>query len=250
MELYIIRHAQSANNALWSATGSSDGRNPDPDITEIGQRQAKLLAQALAQPRQERSEPERRWDPHNRYGYGLTHLYTSLMQRAIQTATIVSAAVDVPVQGWEAIHERGGIFRKDEASGERIGLPGPDRAFFERHYPNLELPETMGEGGWWARPSEKDDEVPARARRFVQELSARHGQSPDRVAIVTHGGFINDLLTVLLGLSGPVTTLAGEPKHVWWGVSNAGITRVDVSEEYVYLAYLDRVDHLPDELIT
>ncbi len=40
MQLYIIRHGQSFNNALWDRTGGGNGRLPDPHLTEIGQQQA------------------------------------------------------------------------------------------------------------------------------------------------------------------------------------------------------------------
>ena len=48
MHLYIIRHAQSANNELYATTGGSKGRQADPPLTELGHRQAQVLARALA----------------------------------------------------------------------------------------------------------------------------------------------------------------------------------------------------------
>jgi bisphosphoglycerate-dependent phosphoglycerate mutase len=48
MQLYIIRHGQSVNNALWSTTGSNENRVEDPELTEMGKRQAELVADYLA----------------------------------------------------------------------------------------------------------------------------------------------------------------------------------------------------------
>ena len=49
MELYLIRHGQSTNNARWETL---DGRSTvpvsDPTLTEKGVRQAELLAEFLA----------------------------------------------------------------------------------------------------------------------------------------------------------------------------------------------------------
>ena len=47
MRFYFIRHGQSVNNAIYEATGGSDGRSEDPQLTEIGQQQARLLANFL-----------------------------------------------------------------------------------------------------------------------------------------------------------------------------------------------------------
>ena len=35
MKLYLIRHAQSANNAVWNGSDHGDDRTPDPEITEL-----------------------------------------------------------------------------------------------------------------------------------------------------------------------------------------------------------------------
>ena len=43
MELYMVRHAQSINNALWDRHQSSEGRLPDPGLTELGNEQAARL---------------------------------------------------------------------------------------------------------------------------------------------------------------------------------------------------------------
>ncbi len=40
MHLYLIRHAESANNHLYATTGGG-GRHPDPPLTERGHRQAR-----------------------------------------------------------------------------------------------------------------------------------------------------------------------------------------------------------------
>ena len=44
MTLFLIRHAQSANNALYDSSGSTIGRVEDPELTSLGVRQAQILA--------------------------------------------------------------------------------------------------------------------------------------------------------------------------------------------------------------
>lgn len=247
MQFYFIRHAQSENNALWSRTGSSRGRHADPPLSEIGRQQAQLLAQFLAHT--DPDAPADETDRHNRRGFALTHLYCSLMERAVATGTPVAQTLGLPLIAWTEIHERGGLYLDDEEIGEPVGQAGANRAYFMEHYAHLVLPETLGEAGWWNRPFEPHDQVPERARRFLHDLLARHGGTEDRVAVISHGGFFQDLLNLLLNTTLPTPHLPA-PLPVWFGINNCAITRIDFMAEYVGLVYLNRVDFLPAELIT
>jgi broad specificity phosphatase PhoE len=70
----------------------------------------------------------------------------------------------------------------------------------------------------------------------------RHGHTDDRVAVVGHGGFYNDLLAAILNLP--------QREGYWFALNNAAIARMDFDEERIGLAYLNRVDFLPKGLIT
>ncbi|MGD8420949.1 MAG: phosphoglycerate mutase family protein, partial [Gammaproteobacteria bacterium] len=88
--LYLIRHAQSTNNETWDGTPSHPGRESDPEITEVGHRQAQTLARHLAHP-----EAEPRQIPFasvEQTDYRLTHVYCSLMTRSVLTAGYVAEA--------------------------------------------------------------------------------------------------------------------------------------------------------------
>lgn len=244
MQLFIIRHAQSVNNDIYARTGGSKGRLPDPPLTDLGWRQAARLADYLARP----LSPQQS-DPLNHLGFGLTHLYCSLMQRSVETATAVADATDLPLVAWEEIHEYGGIFEEEESSGKRIGLPGPNRAFFETHFPHLTLPERLGEDGWWNRPVEPREQALARAEVFVAGLLERHGDMPDRVAIITHGGFSYGLMHALFGFQ-PVNNRYNREAEVWFKFSNTSITRVDIDRRGISLAYQNRLAHLTPDLLS
>lgn len=242
MQFYFIRHGQSENNLLWALTGSWEGRSEDPGLTPLGRKQAGKLARFLAQPGRLPTSPGRLYDPLNVGGFGLTHLYCSLMVRAVATGTVVARALDLPLVAWEDAHEVGGINRLDTESGERIGMPGPNRAFFETHYPGLLLPGDLGEEGWWNRPSEPREQRPVRARRFLDTLIARHGGTTDRVAVISHGGFHNQLLKVILNMP--------DTRSLWFALVNAGITRIDFDQDDTVLQYTNRVDFMPRDWIT
>lgn len=156
MQLYFIRHAQSANNLLYDLTGAWDGRVDDPDLTEAGVRQAELLASHLAERRD--VSPMQHWDPFNVRGFFITHLYASPMVRAAHTATLAGEAIGLSPVVWEDLHESGGIYLDGE-DGQPIGQAGKNRAYFEQRFPSLTLPETIGEAGWWNhRPIETAEE--------------------------------------------------------------------------------------------
>lgn len=255
MHLYLIRHAQSANNDLYARTGGSDGRHVDPVLTELGHQQAKLLADHLA-PRPF-SEPDDR-PPllvefaarHNRRGFELTHLYCSLMTRAIETGSHISTTTGLPLVAWPEVHERGGLHLLDEESGEDNGVAGPNRAWFVNEFPQLILPDELGNVGWWNRPPESIAECIPRARTVWSQLMARHVDTDDRVAIVTHAGFFQSLMTVLFTPEEKMSSPSLEFEHVWFGVSNVSISRFEIEKGSIVVRYLNRVDFLPDELVT
>ncbi len=238
MELYFIRHAQSANNRLYDDTGTWNGRDSDPELTELGHEQARRLAGHVACANGETS----RRDYVNRSGFGFTHLYSSLMVRALTTASYLSAALNLPLMVWEDLHEVGGIFVIDDETGEHIGQPGKSRSELAARFPQVQLPETLGEDGWWNRSHEAVEQQARRARRFVYDLLERHGGTDDRAAVVSHGGFYNFVLAELLGIQAD--------NGFWFSLNNTGMTRFNFDPEGIGLAYANRLEHLPTELIT
>ena len=242
MQLYFIRHGQSQNNARYLETLSHAGRTVDPDLTPTGYEQARYLARFLNQSPPPRSLPVPDWNPQNVGGFGITHLYCSLMVRAVATGTIVSQEVDLPLVAWVDLHETGGVLYIDEETDERVGRPGKNRVFFETHYPDMILPEDLGEEGWWNRPYEEREQRPARARRVLDELLHRHGGGDDRVAVISHGAFFSYLMHAILDLP--------SPPPPWFHLSNTGIARIDFREDGPGISYLNSTTHLPRDLVT
>lgn len=244
MQLYYIRHGQSENNLLWDQTGSSEGRSEDPALTKVGEQQAERLALFMTTATADVDTNGR--DYQNITGYGITHLYCSLMIRAVATAVIVARRLGIPPVAWPDLHETGGIFHYDPESEEVTGLPGNPRAYFEAY-----------------------EERPARAERVLDELLARHGDTEDRVAFVSHGGFYNHLLAAILGLPNvdlprPESAKSEEDEKAetseppeqpqrrpWFILNNAAISRIDFDpEERTRLIYMNRADYLPPKWIT
>ena len=242
MQLYFIRHAQSENNLLWAQTGSYEGRDEDPTITPVGRKQAQVLAEFLRGPDGGRETLRVDWDSQNVHGFGLTHLYCSLMVRAVETGRVVARALGLPLVAWPGVHETGGIHLRVPDTDEHVGLPGHGRSFFEAHYPELELPDSVGEEGWWNRPFEEFDQRRVRAQHFLDELAERHGGTEERVAVISHGGFYNHVMRCLLRMP--------ENYERWFSINNTAITRIDFEAERTWLCYTNRVDFLPPDLVT
>lgn len=239
MQLYFIRHAQSENNQIWSSTGSSSGRSEDPGITELGYRQVQHLADFihLHHP----AVPANPYDEVNVRGIGLTHLYTSLMTRAVLTGHSVAEKINLPLIGWLDIHEGGGIYLDDEESGEPVGLPGKSAKELQLLSPRLVLPE-INPDGWWNRKYEDREERILRGKRVLQTILEKHGEHDDRIALFSHGAFYNYFLTAVFGLD--------ERLPIWFSLNNTGITRIDFNGYGAALIYSNRTEHLPAELLT
>lgn len=240
MRLYYIRHAQSENNALWEAKAPDTERLEDPGLTEVGRRQADVLARHLCQNKPGRAKTT--YDNQNIDGYAITHLYCSLMIRAVDTGLTVAQALGLPLHAWPDIHEEGGIYLKHPDTEELIGLPGKPRRYFETHYPQLVLPNELDESGWWNRPFEEEPQRRLRAERFLGALLEKHGNSDDHVAIISHGGFYNLFIRALLKMP--------QNGNIWFFLNNAAISRIDFGDDWWGISYHNKLDYIPAELIT
>ena len=186
MQFYFIRHAQSTNNALWDVTRSSSGRDEDPELTGIGLEQARLLAGFLKTGNPLGGRPT----PGFQTGFRLTHLYCSLMARSAATGWIASQALGIPLEALEDVHEEGGSTWKMRRAGsgwasrEKTGTISRVRT---RGYGCPRLSEKPA-GGTTGLLQVGEARV-ERAHRFVTALLEKHGSRPDRVAVISHGGF-------------------------------------------------------------
>jgi broad specificity phosphatase PhoE len=248
MQLYYIRHGQSVNNAGWGTPNYIE--STDPILTDIGKQQAQLLGDFLEKNQDNTKQSE--WDPHDHHGFRITHLYTSLMERAVQTSMpTVRKLSHIPFTAWTDIHESGGIYGRDGAVKDK-GLPGKPRSFFETNYPELALPEWHDESGWWReRPVETEEQAHVRAERVWAELLERHsdreGQPEHRVAVVSHGTFFVHLMGVIINF--PFLS-ASNGMRSWFLLNNCSISRISVYKDEIVVCYINRTDHLPSHLIT
>ena len=241
MELYIIRHAQSTNNAL----ADPGERVCDPTLTELGERQAHILGRHLAAGA-ELVPVASRTNGRDRQPYGFTRVYCSPMWRALQTAAPIKWAVDLAPQVWTDIHEQGGIFLDHGDGRGPVGYSGKTRREIQSVFPDYVLPADVTAKGWWNRDYEDWSTCHERAIKVAGELH-RWAESDERrdetIAIVSHGGFIDALLKALLNQL--------PERQLFYYHHNTAISRIDFRPDgRLDVRYLNRLDHLPPELIT
>lgn len=235
MKIFIVRHAQSFNNA------EPDPLNwhSDPALTEIGEQQAALVARHLAE-----GSPDM-LGKHG--GYQVDHILTSPQIRAMQTAAAISAALGQMPAVWTLICEHQGTNYKTPQTS--VGVPGMTRQEMQTRFPGFMLPEDVTENGWW-NPQNNPESLKAvykRGAQAAQTLIERAAQRKstdvgERLLLVSHGTFGNGLIHGLLGL--PVAAYR-------YGQHNTGITRIDLLENRLpVLRYTNRIEHLPPDLLT
>jgi broad specificity phosphatase PhoE len=250
MELFLIRHGQSTNNALGLDIVN---RVPDAPLTELGHRQAARVAEYLASavhPEFVASHHTESAKLEERRGYGITRLYCSAMHRALQTAQPIGRALGIAPQVWVAIHEHGGIYLDDWATGRKIGHPGLTSAEVRALFEDYILPDDLTDKGWWDRDFETASMAQGRAivvaeqlRSWAQPNGTPLDYSNERIGVVSHGTFLDMLLKALFN------QLPGS--HVFYHHYNTAITHIEFRPDGILeVNFMNRTDHLPTDMIS
>ena len=250
MRLYIIRHAESANNSQASKLEYEEyltRRFEDPPLSALGERQAETLGvHVAANVHAESRQETHRAQPYS--GYGFTHLYCSPMLRSLQTAEPIGRTTGLQPEVWAEIHERGGIFLGNPRTGANlVGKPGLTRSEIRERFSTYVVPQSIAETGWWNRDYEDSSESFGRAIRVARRLQARAAEceasgTDEGIALVSHGGFIDSLLKALFNKI-PET-------RIFFQHYNTAITRIDFMGSDLLVRYVNRTCHLPPEMFS
>ena len=228
MHVYLIRHAQSENNALTAE--NVHRRKVDPDLTELGYRQRDALAGFLANDAEFACQP-----------FAISGLYTSAMFRSLLTTQPLSGALNLRPRIWLDLHEKGGMFLRQ--NGRVNGFGGLSRAAILSKFPDYQLPNGVTDAGWYdaALGYEPETHSAFRAIKVANDLMER-SRSDEVIALVSHAGFLDSLLKAIFG------QLPSHAHAMRYYHNNTAITRVDFDGRRPILHYLNRVDHLPPEM--
>lgn len=213
MRLYLIRHAESQNNALPECQ-----RVEDPGITALGYRQARHLATRIRD-------------------LGLTKLFTSPFLRTLQTTSPIYDTTKLTPNVRVALHEEGGCY-SGHTPESMAGRPGMGRADIEREFPGFVVSTDMDDRGWWTSElHESHDLARRRAAQLFQRTVDEFSGTDERVAFVMHA----DIKLLFLQQFHSERLLLP---------SNTSITAVEITAGECSLEDFNCVQHLPDELIT
>ncbi len=165
MRLYFVRHGQSEAN-VERVISNRDLPHP---LTELGHQQAAELAQSLTK-------------------VPLAAIYSSPIVRALQSAQIVAASKNLPVEIAEALREPDcGIM---EGRGDDAAWAEHDRVMadwlVQRRF------DSRIEGG------ESFHDLRARFVPFVARISAAHGDTDHNILLLTHGSLLYLMLPLVL----------------------------------------------------
>jgi 2,3-bisphosphoglycerate-dependent phosphoglycerate mutase len=219
VQLYLIRHAESENNAR-----PEHQRVEDPAITPRGEQQADCLASWLT------TQP-------------IDRIVVSPFRRALQTAIPATRHSDIPIEVWCDIYERGGCYRGWKADDFQ-GAEGLGHDGIRQLIPAAILDPQLAVSGWWgSKPRELDHETEQRATAVRLRIEQQFGDTGQSVALITHAEFQRLLLGQLLSGSAIGSQDLGP-------ICNAGVTYLQWNRSRWQIHWFNSVTHMPGSMIT
>ncbi len=165
MKLYFARHGESEANVQ----GVISNRGYQHPLTQKGRQQAHALVDAL------RDVP-------------LTHIYTSPLQRALETAQIVAGARGLRYEISDALRE----YDCGVLEGQRDPVSWAIHEQTWRAWLVDDRPETCPEGG------ESFVDIQRRFVPFIDSLVAQYAGTTAEILLVGHGGTYRAMLPLVL----------------------------------------------------
>ncbi len=216
--LYLVRHGESANNAL-----PDHQRVEDPDLTELGQKQARQLA--------------KHYD-----GFGqIDHVLASPFRRTLQTAQPLLQARQDRASIWTGIYEVGGCFSGFEA-GKCHGEPGMTDTEIRREFPEFDCPDDIDDDGWYkCQPFEVWEVAVVRARIQAKKLRDNFDGENNVVFCFIHADFKQLLLQQLV---------PDEEEYHGGGISNSSVTHIQFNNGCGSVVDYCNTDHLQSDEIS
>lgn len=189
--LFLVRHAQSANNAK-----AEHERVPDPGLTPLGLQQAQVLAPAVRE-------------------LAPSHLFTSPFLRTLQTTDPIAQALKTIPYVRADIFEQGGCYRGYRV-GERDPEPGMNRAQIEALHPSWKIDPEIDRSGWNKLTEyESREQARLRAHRVRDWLTNTDWPNGSRIMLVIHADFKIRLLESFLNSNDLEDNLSSVINTAW-----------------------------------
>jgi len=153
MQLFLVRHGESANNAR-----DESQRVYDPGLTELGAEQVEYLGPWFAS-----VSPD--------------VLITSPFLRALKTMVPIQRATGLDPLVWRDLHEVGGCVSGYPAIGH-VGEAGLTAEEIIEQFPGCDVEGLIGESGWWGgKPYEGAADIAVRVQRIVERTLTEFGDT-------------------------------------------------------------------------
>ena len=212
MQLYLIRHGQSENNARPEHV-----RVEDAELTELGHQQAQHLAPWVAT-------------------LGLDRLFCSPFRRALQTAWPLMQQAGLEVEVKVQLHEAGGCVA-GPGGDDLVGRPGITGDELRAGFPGYRVPDSIDENGWWkSKPNETDAQIHERVEDLFQSTVEEFSDSDQKIGFVMHADVIHHLLSVVARVTGDRLARV---------LYNAAITRLTIGRDSLVMDIYNSISHLP-----
>ncbi|NJL85846.1 MAG: histidine phosphatase family protein [Leptolyngbyaceae cyanobacterium SM1_1_3] len=171
LRLLFMRHAQSLGNQARQMEGQASS-----DLSARGQRQAQRLGVYLQ---------AQSWQP--------THIYSSPLQRALQTARILHSGMSSPQAAKIPL-----ITTSDLQESHQGIFQGLTWVEAQQRCPQL-CQQLLSSPDWIPVPgAESPEQVRQRACAFLKSLLEQHSGG-DRLWVISHSGLLLHLIATLLG---------------------------------------------------
>ncbi len=219
-EVLLIRHGQSANNAL-----AENLRVPDPGLTEIGQGQAAATAAWLD-------------------SQTVDCLYCSPFLRSLETTRPLADRKQLGVQVRADLFELGGCYSGHEP-GKQRGELGRGRTTLGAEYPGWQIDDRIADAGWWGRAYETWEQGVQRAEQVAKWLSSEIVPLGGTHVLVIHADFKRLLIEALL-----------RPKNRFGDdfdaapLFNTGVSTFQWKGDLWVMQGFNSIEHLPSKLVT
>lgn len=216
MRLYLIRHAQSLNNAKPDRR-----RVADPKLTSVGWEQASRLGEA------------------GRYR-DFDRVLVSPFRRTLETATCFSPEVNPEV--CVELHEFGGCVSGHAEIGYRgeAGMTGQE---IKRQFPSFCVPQEIDGTGWWQKKPKERLVAAFERAQGVASKTQEWFEKLENAAFVSHADFIKLLILAFLEMSLDDLVSYRDPL-------NASISILRIGQGGNELIEFNDVSHLPATLVT
>jgi 2,3-bisphosphoglycerate-dependent phosphoglycerate mutase len=245
MQLLLIRHAESENNAK-----PVHARVCDPSITARGRLQADCLGKWMS-------------------GLAIDQMITSPFLRTLETTRFVLKHAHVaprryPISVWHDVFENGGCYHghheKNFRGAEGLGRKAIHSFFQEiiEQFPDLEPPpltvdNEIQDTGWWGgKDRETSDQMQARSRSVIRRFENTFAPHPNSeqgphatdpvVVLIAHADFLREMLSQMLADTVEMDSIGPIP--------NTSVTSLQWSTTGWKLNSLNSVTHLPPRLVT